>query len=191
MKYFNNNLETEDTSSMYLTLSDGTDISMLDYEYRKHLFYLPKREVHRFWRSKKTLELLEEKYAEDNSYSLPVGDYLFPKDEGVYFGYILQIRTFEKNNITYKYYDLAVGKTVKTIRAQTNDFKNPVTQTISNLFGIAYDEEELFNHLIRIAVKNTENEYGEVTFSKITKFRIVKPEAERALIECSKLLFEN
>lgn len=49
----------------------------------------------------------------------------------------------------------------------------------------------IFNHLIRIAVKNTENEYGEVTFSKITKFRIVKPEAERALIECSKLLFEN
>lgn len=191
MKYFNNNLETEDTSSMYLTLSDGTDISVIDYKYRKYLFYLSKSEVYRFWRSKKTLEFLEEKYAENNSYSLPVGDYLFPNDEDTYFGYILQIRTLEKNNITYKYYDLAIGKTVKTIRAQTNDFKNPVTQTISNLFGIAYDEEELFNHLIRIAVKNTENEYGEVTFSKITKFGILKPEAERALIECSKLLFEN
>ena len=184
-------MDEESKSDMYLTLADGTDISALDYEYRKYLRHFSKREVYCFSCSLETANLLLEKYDEDKNYSPPVGDYLFPNDEDVYLGYIVQIRTFEKNSITYKYYDLAIGKTVKTIKARTNDFRNPVTQSISNLFGIFYDEKELFNHLIRISVKNTKNSDGEIVFSKITAFKFIKPEAEKALVECGKMLFCN
>lgn len=185
------NINSENEDNRCLTLTDGTDISTLDYDYRKYLAYFSKKEIRRFFNSVKTADLLVKRFAEDANYLPPVGDYIFPNDDEIYLGYISQIRTLDNQSETYKYYDLSIGKTIKTIKARTNDFKNPVTQSISNSFGVFYDEEELFNHLVFVSVKNIKNSYGEIVFSRITAFRFLNSEVEKALIECGKTLFVN
>lgn len=186
-----NYVEKKELNDEYLTLSDGTDISELSYNSRKMLRTFCVREVKQWYLTLKTLNKLEE--IEKRGEKLPInqGDYLFTDDLDGYFGYVLQIREEVRNNVLYKYLDVVVGRTIKTIRYNPKNFRDPVTRAIIDCYGIFFDEKTLFDRLIRIEVTNIIDYSDTVTFSKVKKFYIVCPEAEQALGECIELLIER
>lgn len=175
----------------FTTLKDGTDISGLKYNYRKVAHHFDKKTVLKFYDTLNNLDKLKELNDNGTPFPIKVGDYRFPDELVWNYGYIYQIREYVADGKLYKYLDILVGKSVKTIKFNPDNPNDPVTQAISNLFGVFYKDDDLFDYLIRVQVKNTVNSLGQITFSRITNFQFIKPEAEEALINCAYFLFGN
>ena len=172
----------------YTTLTDGTDISELAYEYRQYARHNSIDEILQFDYTSKALRKFYEMYEDKKEIPICEGDYLFTSNLNRYYGYVLQIRKHSIGNITYKYLDMIVGKTIKTIKYNPKDYKDSVTRAITDTYGIYFEENIFFDRLVRFEVKNKKDELGKIIFSKIIKFSFIKPEAEKALIECASLL---
>lgn len=182
---------TKNHTEEYTTLTDGTDISELAYEYRQYIYHNNISEILQFDYTSKALGKLYEMYEEEQGFPICVGDYLFTSNLNRYYGYVLQIRNHQIGKVTYKYLDMVVGKAIKTIRYNPKDYKDSVTRAITDTYGIYFEEKMFFERLVRFEVKNKRDALGRIVFSEITKFVFIKPEAEKALMECSGLLIKK
>lgn len=183
-----NDITTENDTE-YLTLSDGTDISELDYKYRKMLSSLTRDRMVQWHNTEICYNILVEKL--ENNPDLPIieGNYTFPDNMDSFFGYVVQIREHTKNNIKYKYLEILIENQIRTVRYIPKNAKDPIVQGISKAFGILFEEDDFFHNPILLKVKNRKNSLGEVTYSKITNFKFLKPFAIEALNKCDELLF--
>lgn len=183
--------EIDENDGECITLNDGTDISELDFRYRRMACNFSKKEVAQWYNTRLTLNRLSDMAERGEELPINQGDYLFTGDLDAYFGYVIQIREHIVGKVLFKYLDIVVGKTIKTIRYNPKDFRDPVTRAITDLYGMFFDEKKFFDNLIRIEVENITDSSDTITYSKIKKFVFVKHEAEEALEKCVYLLLER
>lgn len=175
----------------YYTMSDGTDISQLPYKLRRLIHNLSFSELSQFGRAFDATSKIYNAFEKGNL-NLSTGDYIF-NESGMYFGYIVGIRSFEVRGVEYFYLDVCIDNNViKTVRfnPQKHIF-DLIASKLWRMFGPSLKCEDLEFLLVQIEVENSKKD-GKIVFSKIVNFEICKNENITIYLNKSlDLLIEN